>query len=85
MEYGNYGEALRDAGLALTKAQSTSLEIRETLTRLHSDLQKRHMQALVEAGHASALGGLGGDSSTRSSSVHSSRSVAEGMDIITDL
>nr|XP_029718771.1 protein TANC2-like isoform X1 [Aedes albopictus] len=85
MEYGNYGEALRDAGLALTKAQSTSLEIRETLTRLHSDLQKRHMQALAEAGHASALSGLGGDSSTRSSSVHSSRSVAEGMDIITDL
>ncbi|XP_021708757.1 protein TANC2 isoform X2 [Aedes aegypti] len=81
MEYGNYGEALRNASMALTKAQSTSMEIRETLTRLHSDLQKRHMQAQAEAGHSSALS----ENSTRSSSVHSSRSVAESMDIITDL
>ncbi|XP_065085267.1 protein TANC2 isoform X2 [Ochlerotatus camptorhynchus] len=84
MEYANYGEALRDAGIALTKAHSTSLEIRETLTRLHSDLQKRHVQAMAEAGNSTVLSGAG-ESSTRSSSVHSSRSIAECMDIITDL
>lgn len=87
MEYGNYGEALRDAGVALTKSHATSIEIRETLTRLHSDLQKRHMLAIAEANQL-ALDGVaaaGTDCSTRSSSVHSSRSIAESMDIITDL
>ncbi|XP_055610896.1 protein TANC2 isoform X2 [Uranotaenia lowii] len=81
MEYGNFGEALKDAGTALTKSQATSIEIRDTLTRLHSDLQKRHMQALADASCAM----LGVDGSTRSSSVHSNRSIAESMDIITDL
>ncbi|XP_052565733.1 protein TANC2 isoform X3 [Culex pipiens pallens] len=87
VEYGNYGEALRDAGVALTKSHATSIEIRETLTRLHSDLQKRHMLAIAEANQL-ALDGVaaaGTDCSTRSSSVHSSRSIAESMDIITDL
>uniref|UniRef100_A0A1Q3FMG5 RING-type domain-containing protein n=1 Tax=Culex tarsalis TaxID=7177 RepID=A0A1Q3FMG5_CULTA len=86
MEYGNYGEALKDAGVALTKSHSTAIEIRETLTRLHGDLQKRHMLAIAEASnnHQLALDG-GADCSTRSSSIHSSRSIAESMDIITDL
>ncbi|XP_058821683.1 protein TANC2 isoform X2 [Topomyia yanbarensis] len=89
MEHGKYGEALRDAGVALTKSHSASLEIRETLTRLHSDLKKRHMHAMTDINNSGLMSGVGlvdgTGSSTRSSSVHSSRSIAESMDIITDL
>ncbi|XP_055636122.1 protein TANC2 isoform X2 [Toxorhynchites rutilus septentrionalis] len=92
MEYGNFGEALKDAGTALLKSHSTSPEIRETLTRLHSDLQKRQMHALTVANNNTALqfGGSerstgGVDPNARSSSVHGNRSIAESMDVITDL
>ncbi|XP_058455784.1 protein TANC2 isoform X2 [Malaya genurostris] len=89
MECGNYVEALRDAGVAITKSHSASLEIRETLTRLHSDLKKRHTYTVNGANNSMLTNGIGivdgTGSSTRSSSVHSSRSIAESMDIITDL
>ncbi|XP_041760592.1 protein TANC2 isoform X3 [Anopheles merus] len=93
MEQGSYGEALRDASAALARAQPTTAEIRETLTRLHGDLQKRQMQVIADTAN-SALASVGLSTvatpmesvgSTRSSSVHSGRSFAESMDIITDL
>uniref|UniRef100_A0A182NCZ4 Protein TANC2 n=1 Tax=Anopheles dirus TaxID=7168 RepID=A0A182NCZ4_9DIPT len=97
MEQGSYGEALRDASAALARAQPTTVEIRETLTRLHGDLQKRQMQVIADTAN-SALASVGlatvasppmetgsAAASTRSSSVHSGRSFAESMDIITDL
>uniref|UniRef100_A0A4Y0BL15 RING-type domain-containing protein n=1 Tax=Anopheles funestus TaxID=62324 RepID=A0A4Y0BL15_ANOFN len=96
MEQGSYSEALRDASAALARAQPTTAEIRETLTRLHGDLQKRQMQVIADtANTALASVGLSAtvittaatieSASTRSSSVHSGRSFAESMDIITDL
>uniref|UniRef100_A0A182M6Z2 Orc1-like AAA ATPase domain-containing protein n=1 Tax=Anopheles culicifacies TaxID=139723 RepID=A0A182M6Z2_9DIPT len=92
MESGNYSEALRDASAALARAQPTTVEIRETLTRLHGDLQKRQMQVIADTAN-SALASVGmsaassaiENGSTRSSSVHSGRSFAESMDVITDL
>uniref|UniRef100_A0A182W197 Uncharacterized protein n=1 Tax=Anopheles minimus TaxID=112268 RepID=A0A182W197_9DIPT len=91
MEHGNYSEALRDASAALARAQPTTAEIRETLTRLHGDLQKRQMQLIADTAN-SALASVGlsavpatENASTRSSSVHSGRSFAESMDVITDL
>ncbi|XP_055540780.1 protein TANC2 isoform X2 [Wyeomyia smithii] len=83
MEYGNFSEALKDAGTALTKCHSASLEIRETLTRLHSDLQKRHMNAISRTSNAEPLA-MGG-TEIRSGSTHSSRSIGEPVDEITDL
>uniref|UniRef100_A0AAG5CPM9 RING-type domain-containing protein n=1 Tax=Anopheles atroparvus TaxID=41427 RepID=A0AAG5CPM9_ANOAO len=91
MEYGSYTEALRDASAALARAQTTTPDIRDTLTRLHSDLQKRQLQVMADTAN-SALASVGLPTvapmesvSTRSSSVHSNRSIAESMDIITDL
>ncbi|XP_052869330.1 protein TANC2 [Anopheles cruzii] len=82
MEYGNYTEALRDASTALARAQTTTPEIRDTLTRLHGDLQKRQMQVIADtANSALASVGLVAMADNR----HSSRSIAESMDIITDL
>ncbi|XP_035899311.1 protein TANC2 isoform X1 [Anopheles stephensi] len=95
MEQGNYSDALRDASAALARAQPTTAEIRETLTRLHGDLQKRQMQVIADTAK-SAIASVGLSTvgpaaqqmdgvSTRSGSVHSGRSFAESMDIITDL
>ncbi|XP_058055857.1 protein TANC2 [Anopheles bellator] len=82
MEYGNYTDALRDASTALARAQTTTPEIRDTLTRLHGDLQKRQMQVIADtANSALASVGLVAMADNR----HSSRSIAESMDIITDL
>ena len=74
MEFGNYGDALKDAKSALEKSHSTPTpaDIRDTLTRLHEDLYKKNNSFLSAA-------------TTRSNSVHSARSIAESMDIITDL
>ncbi|XP_049533516.1 protein TANC2 isoform X2 [Anopheles darlingi] len=88
MEHGNYGEALRDASTALARAQQTSPEIRETLTRLHSDLQKRQMQVFADTAN-SALASVGlvanAMENVRTVAGPTSRSIAESMDIITDL
>ncbi|XP_053671068.1 protein TANC2 [Anopheles nili] len=93
MEQGSYSDALKDASAALARAQPTTAEIRETLTRLHGDLQKRQMQVIADTAK-SAIASVGlctvahpieSTVSTRSSSVHSGRSCTESMDIFTDL
>lgn len=88
MEHGNYAEALRDASTALARAQQTSPEIRDTLTRLHSDLQKRQMQVFADTAN-SALASVGlvatAMENVRTVGGPTSRSIAESMDIITDL
>jgi hypothetical protein len=43
LEYGQIGEALKDAKTALEHSQSTTQEIRETLARLHNDLMRRQL------------------------------------------
>lgn len=53
LEYGNFEEALKDAKSAIDRSKNTSVDIRETLSRLHEDLTKKlinnHRRSAIES------------------------------------